>query len=285
MGLALGSTPIDDVKLGSSQVDAVYAGAEKVWPTLWQPSDHTPLHLWLDASDSSTITVTGQGVSNWSDKSGNNRNASQGTDGFRPITGAASQNGLNVLQFNGSDEFFTFGTALNNIGLVAPLGCSVFMMVKIDTDPPPTDAQSGLWKIDSGSDNTHYRFLDGNIYDGFGSNVRKVPGNVATNLAQWNILEVFNDTANGYNFWLNGTAVFGTASNTYGISGTSFLGRSGAAGGFFLDGNIAEMILCEGASISVADRQLFEGYLAWKWGRQSVLPGGHPYKNEPPGSP
>ena len=30
---------------------------------------------------------------------------------------------------------------------------------------------------------------------------------------------------------------------------------------------------------STTNRQLIEGYLAWKWGLQSLLPSDHPYKN------
>ncbi|MFM5944980.1 MAG: hypothetical protein ACKO9G_16710, partial [Dolichospermum sp.] len=35
--------------------------------------------LWLDAADSSTITLNGSTVSQWNDKSGNGRNAIQAT--------------------------------------------------------------------------------------------------------------------------------------------------------------------------------------------------------------
>jgi hypothetical protein len=36
------------------------------------------------------------------------------------------------------------------------------------------------------------------------------------------------------------------------------------------------------SALSTADRQTVEGYLAWKWGLQSLLPGGHPYAPKPP---
>jgi hypothetical protein len=31
-----------------------------------------------------------------------------------------------------------------------------------------------------------------------------------------------------------------------------------------------------------SERQRIEGYLAWKWGLDALLPGGHPYKSAPP---
>jgi hypothetical protein len=45
-------------------------------------------------------------------------------------------------------------------------------------------------------------------------------------------------------------------------------------------GRYAEIVLFSGASAT--DRQLIEGYLAWRWGLQANLPIGHPYKNSPP---
>lgn len=42
------------------------------------------LALWLDADDASTITLNGSNVSQWDDKSGNNRHASQATAANQP---------------------------------------------------------------------------------------------------------------------------------------------------------------------------------------------------------
>jgi hypothetical protein len=44
---------------------------------------------------------------------------------------------------------------------------------------------------------------------------------------------------------------------------------------------IAELILFTTA-LSTTDRQKIEGYLAWKWGLQASLPGGHPYFSAAP---
>jgi hypothetical protein len=47
-----------------------------------------------------------------------------------------------------------------------------------------------------------------------------------------------------------------------------------------------EVLFYSGA-ITTIQRQVLEGYLAWKWGRQADLPVGHPYKDAAPtnGSP
>ena len=52
-------------------------------------------------------------------------------------------------------------------------------------------------------------------------------------------------------------------------------------GQHFLNGDIAEILVYDTA-LSDDERQKVEGYIAWKWGLVSGLPGGHPYKTFPP---
>ena len=48
-----------------------------------------------------------------------------------------------------------------------------------------------------------------------------------------------------------------------------------------LTASVAEVIVYS-TTPSDQQRQQIEGYLAWKWGLQTNLPAGHPYKNYPP---
>jgi hypothetical protein len=59
--------------------------------------------LWLDAADTFTIIETSGSVSQWNDKSGNGRHVSQAVGANQPTTGTQTQNGLNVLNFDGND--------------------------------------------------------------------------------------------------------------------------------------------------------------------------------------
>ena len=70
----------------------------------FSPLDLSPL-LWLDASDTSTITESGGAVSQWDDKSGNGNDFVQATAANQPTTGASTFNSLNVLDF--SSDFVT----------------------------------------------------------------------------------------------------------------------------------------------------------------------------------
>lgn len=88
--------------------------------------------LWLDASDTSTITEVAGAVSQWSDKSGNGFNMTQPTAASQPSTGVATIGGLNALSFDGSADYLR-----NTSNLLLVDGTdgtfSVFAVVKNDT--------------------------------------------------------------------------------------------------------------------------------------------------------
>ena len=61
------------------------------------------LALWLDANDTATIINDDGNVSEWRDKSGNNLHLTQDTNASKPFTGGHTQNGSNVVSFDGDD--------------------------------------------------------------------------------------------------------------------------------------------------------------------------------------
>jgi hypothetical protein len=61
--------------------------------------------LWLDAADTTTISVSGTAVTQWNDKSANALTFTQSTSYLRPLSGVTTQNSLNVIDFDGSDDF------------------------------------------------------------------------------------------------------------------------------------------------------------------------------------
>lgn len=68
------------------------------------PSSIANLGAWFDSADLATIIQSGGAVSQWNDKSGNNYHATQATGANQPVTGARTLNGLNVLDFDGSND-------------------------------------------------------------------------------------------------------------------------------------------------------------------------------------
>lgn len=83
------------------------------------PSSITGLQLWLDASDSSTITLTGSRVSGWADKSSNAHAFTQTTDANRPTVASAAMNGLDVLRWATDRDCRLFGPAHSSLFGVA----------------------------------------------------------------------------------------------------------------------------------------------------------------------
>jgi hypothetical protein len=69
----------------------------------FSPLDLSPT-LWVDASDTNTITESGGSVSQWDDKSTNGFDLTQGTGTAQPKTGTRTINGLNVLDFDGFND-------------------------------------------------------------------------------------------------------------------------------------------------------------------------------------
>jgi filamentous hemagglutinin family protein len=68
------------------------------------------LVLWLDSSDSSTISHTGGFVDQWRDKSGYENHAN-GSGVNRPLTGSRTMNGLNAIDFDGSNDVLIINDA------------------------------------------------------------------------------------------------------------------------------------------------------------------------------
>jgi hypothetical protein len=72
--------------------------------TAFAPTDIAGLQLWLDASDTASITHTANSVSQWNDKSGNSRHATQGTATNQPTTNTRTLNSRNVIDFDGTND-------------------------------------------------------------------------------------------------------------------------------------------------------------------------------------
>ena len=85
----------------------------------------------------------------------------------------------------------------------------------------------------------------------------------------------------------NGNVLSTTSSASYGIgnetNATNFTIGSWIADGSIMDSGVTNFqfgeLIFYTTSLTAAQRQQIEGYLAWKWGLQANLPAGHPYLN------
>lgn len=236
---------------------------------LWTPSLITT-GMWYDADDANTFTLVGNAVSEWRDKSTNNRNLSQSNVSSRPNRVANSLNGKPVV------DFLSTNTRLDS-GTIPAISNGTYYTVFKAISPAVTG--QAPWSFNGGSTRNagivHQQnsgldpFLATKpvVYDGeYGivSYTQNAPTN--THIALFN----------GSTF--NGTFQYSISGNTY--SGPLSLGLR-QVGSIFMNCQIAELIICYEVH-NTTTRQLVEGYLAWKWGLQNNLISGHPYKNNAP---
>ena len=233
---------------------------------LWTPTLITTAH-WLDASDSSTVTLNGSTVSQWADKSGSGKHATQGTAASQPTRLAADQNGLDVLSFDGianrMDHSFVASTA----------EISIFLVVA-------ANSQSGYRGIYSTSgDNTSNTMLlartDTANWGTYGTTAQSANSSIQS--AGFLQLALIRIAAGSGIFWRNGASdgSFIASSGQPGhVGGTSSIPQH-------FGGKIAEIVVLSG-TVSTESRQLLEGYLAWKWGLVGNLAADHPYKSAAP---
>ena len=231
---------------------------------LWTPAAlGSSLALWLDADDFSTITLNGSTVSQWGDKSGNGRHASQGTAVNQPTYTANGLNGKPVLTFNGN-AFFT------NINVSLP--------------------QFSVSLVETATQNTAIIYYP----VGFGSGGISVGG---TNFSQKFAINGTNSLTSTENSVLNAPTILSGGSNNLGrqiaingnapatdataqsITQITIGRRSDAFWPFF--GSISEVIFSS-SLLSITDFQKLGGYLAHKRGLIANLPSDHPFKFTPP---
>ncbi len=237
--------------------------------TGFTPAQLTDLAVWyeynlLTGSNGSEVLLS-------PDQSGHGRNGTANTTNS-PTLATSVLNGMNVVNFPGGGAGFGKVFTLPSLAALSTSG-TIFNVLKANADPGA--GESGPQFIGTSGSANHWPFSDGNIYNGDMSNARKTVGNPTVSLATW-VISGIQSANNDYEVWLNGTSFFTTATNTVGFSTTPIVG--GGAGAAWI-GQMAEWILISpGLTPGGTNWQKVEGYLACKWGLQSVLPGGHPYK-------
>jgi len=251
------------------------------------PTDIGGLALWLDASDSSTITETDGNVSEWRDKSGLNRHAAQTTGANQPSVEADTLNGLGTLYFDGDTYLALSGEALSMLN--AKSGVTVFAVSRYEAAGGrryiffcTTSAGGATTRVGFGSHDDFFE-LSGRRLDS-DSWLRVVSD--ASDTMQWYIQgNVLDHGIDSIDTRVNGSVIHtssfrGTGTYSATDSVTMMIARHGSAAPHF-QGRIAEFVMFDEA-ISVGEAEIIEGYLAWKWGLESQLPAGHTYSDMPP---
>jgi hypothetical protein len=274
----------------------------------------------FNAGSGGNVPDDGGSIGRWLDKAGSNH-ATDVVDGSnaaittqRPTRVARAQNGLDAINFNGT-QWFDQNSARD---MLRNRSCAI-MAVAMKYGTVGNGSNQFAWanrKSQSGDTAMRYQLLH-RSNNSIGSTSRRLDADADNTIAStsavppfdtsWHVHVSMCDWANGTLYHrIDGTQIgtgsyatsgntsdtsFGTAADsTDGGTWTAIGGnnRTLRTDGFNLPlssgSQIGEMI-CHArssGSYTTADLQNVEAYLAWRWGLQANLPAGHPYKNIPP---
>ena len=269
---------------------------------MWNESFWTPdelgadLALWFDADDTSTITLNGSNVAQWSDKSGNGNHVSNGTSSTQPAYLTTGWNSKPTVYFTKAGGEFLFKDGVSNFAANNDYTlASAFEYFQTNNN----------WDMVAG-----WRSVPNTSGAGAGSPVLQAMSIVNTQIGIHNtdvsatFIKVDVTSRLGKKIATvgrsggtdgNGGALTVTSTGfsqpTYQTDGTQTwisqaaagfqVGGKQQAGTAYGDKYISEVVGCN-TKLSTENRQKLEGYLAWKWGLTADLPSDHPYKIAPP---
>ena len=242
---------------------------------LWTPSK-IDTALWLDAADADTITLNSGSVSQWDDKSENNRHAWQSGSTAQPFYDDDGFNGLPTLSFDGLNDALmipdSWGshTSHSFFAVVSPPNSGDRKYVfsaghDVGNNP-------ALLLIAARNNTEQVGYYDGNSWRGTSA------ATSGEQILEW----VLDGAASSGKTYRNGDEL---QTLTYSVNtlqnGIAVGARLGSSTQNFFAGLISEIVVLPSAA-DTNTRQKIEGYLAWKWGLEANLPAEHPYKAAAP---
>ena len=251
----------------------------------FSPTSISGCQLWLDAADSSVVTIA-TGVSQWNDKSGNSNNLTQSTTGSQP-TYASS-----LITFANNKYLNIPATVLNNLPtwslffVINPISTSNWIMSR------QRDGVDSYNILSMTLSSTNY----GGVQSGSAGFLYWRSMNAGTQLGSTDslatsTLQTCTLTYDGtiLYFYKNGelnqatTGSFAlqnqTSPNTYTLGALIY--PSGIDNSGVTNFKLGEMISYN-TFLTNAQREKVEGYLAHKWGLLSSLSSLSPYRTLPP---
>lgn len=232
----------------------------------------TGYSLWLDAADTSTISVSTNAVTQWTDKSSNAYAFTQGTAANRPSSGTRTLNGRNVIDFDGSNDFLASTATASTWNFLHNTSGSTWFAVIVPDSTAATQVvfetnggfgdQNGVWYLITTGANHNWRVtssasvadLTDSVTTGSGVlyAIKSDPGNATAS----NRMKYYKNSgaATGTNT-ATGTASSGNAYETMKISYSTLA----------FDGALAEILLYP-SLLSDVDRERTRDYLVTKWG-------------------
>ena len=256
-----------------------------VYPSPWNPANDITPAYWLDASDTSSYTLSSSTLNTVTDKAGNFTVSVDGS----PTRISSGLNSLNVWDFDGNESIMTGSGPYASSGNHWAIGVFQYHATDSTKDSFFSADGSRTYAVSSSqSNNTWTGEID---YDGSNSIVSGVAKNTFTtsiSINTWVIVSiVFNKTGNQIFGRINGTTA--TSTDAYNLSmdtNASDVRMMRNRAGVKLDGRMAEYFHVAGVpgtgGTDISDVEKAEGYLAHKWGLTGGLPSSHAYKTKAP---
>jgi len=264
MPINLGSGAISGAYVGSTAVSAAYLGSTSVFSAGgFTPEDVAGLEAWIDASDATTVTLSGSTVTAVTDKAGNSHSFTP-SGGTGPTLTAASQNSLDVFTFADSSKKLVTATTI-------PVGSASTTFVVASRD---ANSSNGYGRILSGSDTGDGyspAILSGYAVTGSNDDFEYYGGGSGPNLSAGvnntsgpKLITISHTDGGTINLYYGGTlADTSSSAKTFGTDGWNEIsGGSISEGATF---TFCELIVYDSA-LSSADRESVESYLNTKWG-------------------
>ena len=223
---------------------------------------------WYDAADAETVMTDGTSVTNWSDKSGNDRDGVQTTAANQATyTTSTLLDGKSVIHFDGANDYFVTDFSF--------LDQSQYSMFVVEAREDNGNRYF-LGTTVGSTNNTrlHVGYRNSNTYTlaQYGNDIN---WNIADGIytgAIWRVWDnVLDDT--GHHIYLDGSNVANSVSTVPLANASTTSGRIGTGTGTqYYFGDIAEIIMYD-SGLSDAERQQVLDYLDFKWfGTGTVLP-------------
>ena len=236
----------------------------------WTPA-LTSSFLWIDASESSSITTSNGNIDSWSDLSDQSYQFLPTTSLRRPAWASEFLNNRPVASFDGVNDFLEITSGPQP-------GSDNQMMLYVTKLNDAHDGRVLTLKDASGTRNgllPNYSSQASYVHAGTFATVDRSPSVTGSPI----MLSGYRDGST-VGVSLNGESATTAANGDDAATITDWMLGSFNGIGSFLKGYIAEVVVVN--NYNSDDFSRIQGYLAWKWGLNGDLDAGHPYKYAPP---
>ena len=262
----------------------------------WDPTDSITTSFHIDASDTSSYSLSGSNLSSVTDKAGNFTISVDGT----PTRVSSALNSLPVWDFNGSESLITSDEQNVTDGSGNHWAIGVFLADNIDDNQDSfysfeNNTVSASNKRDYAVSSSNASAFNGELdLDSLSSNrISNTIGNAqafdsGVSLDAFHIVgTILNKTGNQISVRVDGANAF-TPVNDYDnkMSQKQDVRLLRNRTNKKMDGRLAEFFVVGAlpgtGGTDITEFQKAEGYLAHKWGLTGNLPSDHPFKNVSP---